>query len=418
MSAEYDPFRPEGALDASGKQSDVGHGEMVESEGGGSQRSGRAQSGEAASNPLGSRQTSKQSSAADLGGAGVGVSGHSSAANMGGAGSSQRRDTMGRQQRGGSLEGDDVSGTQRRGTGVMGASMRAPVGGAAGNGALRKKPTLASLMLSGSAMQEAAGDDDDPEVVVGGPDPDALDAAAWGEEGGEEGEGFATADRMEAEQIFMPNMKREAYIPVRIARDKVKMVLSEMAQLKSMHYQALETMEKQHEFLKAQLEASVATYVKKLTKDYNDRVRALEAEYKRRLAGLSNEAMSDLQHTIDKSKNEAAGAEEHANRRVQEKVAEFESERKLFMVQLDEKKRLAATAQQEAAQAKASLAAAKAEIDDLKARLLAGGGGGGGDGGDQLFEAHQRIQELEAENVAIRSELQAWQEANAENDGA
>jgi chromosome segregation ATPase len=44
-------------------------------------------------------------------------------------------------------------------------------------------------------------------------------------------------------------------------------------------------MEKQHQFLKAQLESTCAAYARKLTSDYNNRVRALNMEFDRRLKG-------------------------------------------------------------------------------------------------------------------------------------
>lgn len=86
-----------------------------------------------------------------------------------------------------------------------------------------------------------------------------------------------------SEQLFMPSMKREQYIPVRVAREKIKQILSEMAQMKLMHLSAIDTMEKQHQFLKAQLETACAAYCRKLTADYNNRVVALNEGYKRRL---------------------------------------------------------------------------------------------------------------------------------------
>lgn len=105
-------------------------------------------------------------------------------------------------------------------------------------------------------------------------------------------EGYSTEDRAQVdkvtEQLFMPNLKREQYIPVRVAREKLKQVLAEMAQLKMKHLAAIDTMEKQHQFLKAQLETACAAYCRKLTGDYNSRVVALNHEYKRRLAEPSS----------------------------------------------------------------------------------------------------------------------------------
>lgn len=97
----------------------------------------------------------------------------------------------------------------------------------------------------------------------------------------------STADREAVdkgmEALFLPNIKREQYIPVRVARDKIKHVLAEMAQMKTMHLAAIETMEKQHGILKSQLENACAAYCRKLTGDYNHRLTALEGEYKKRL---------------------------------------------------------------------------------------------------------------------------------------
>ncbi|CUG67221.1 Hypothetical protein, putative [Bodo saltans] len=98
-------------------------------------------------------------------------------------------------------------------------------------------------------------------------------------------EEVASVDKA-AEQLFMPSMKREQYIPVRVAREKIKLILSEMAQMKLLHLSAIDTMEKQHQFLKAQLETACAAYCRKLTSDYNNRVVALNNEYKKRLAGV------------------------------------------------------------------------------------------------------------------------------------
>jgi hypothetical protein len=96
-----------------------------------------------------------------------------------------------------------------------------------------------------------------------------------------------TADKS-AEALFLPNIKREQYIPVRVARDKIKHVLAEMAQMKTMHLAAIETMEKQHGILKAQLENACAAYCRKLTSDYNHRLTALEGEYKKRLTSAGH----------------------------------------------------------------------------------------------------------------------------------
>lgn len=98
-------------------------------------------------------------------------------------------------------------------------------------------------------------------------------------------EDAASVDKA-AEQLFMPSMKREQYIPVRVAREKIKLILSEMAQTKLLHLSAIDTMEKQHQFLKAQLETACAAYCRKLTADYNNRVVALNMEYKKRLAAV------------------------------------------------------------------------------------------------------------------------------------
>ena len=167
-----------------------------------------------------------------------------------------------------------------------------------------------------------------PEVVVKSTSPSA--AAANGD--------FTSEERHAAEgqeELFMPNMKREQFIPVRVARDKIKQVLAEMAQMKSLHLAALDTMEKQHAFLKAQLESATATYVKKLTRDYNSRVTALEAEYKRRLEHLNSNAMNDLGHNMDEAKRKVALLEERAMQKVKDRERELEQEQKMFLAKLE-----------------------------------------------------------------------------------
>jgi hypothetical protein len=116
---------------------------------------------------------------------------------------------------------------------------------------------------------------------------------------------------MEApEQIFMPNMKREPYVPVRLARDKIKQALSEIASHNSKHYAAIETMEKQYEILKAQMEHQVATYAKKLTMHYNQRVADLNNQLKERLSsGAKGQAFAQLMADVDTWKNRATDAE-------------------------------------------------------------------------------------------------------------
>lgn len=128
----------------------------------------------------------------------------------------------------------------------------------------------------------------------------------------EEGPAMLIPATMEApDQIFMPNMKREPYVPVRLARDKIKQALSEIASHNSKHYAAIETMEKQYEILKAQMEHQVATYAKKLTFHYNQRVADLNNQLKERLSsGAKGQAFAQLMNDVDKWKSRATDAEQ------------------------------------------------------------------------------------------------------------
>lgn len=350
----FDPNRPDNALDVSKKETSA-FGEAVDDPFGGSAHSGAASaSARSSKNPLSRPQSG-------MSGGSKGGAGKTAAAAM-------------------------LAGSR------SGSMQSAGFARSANNG------TRANAMLEG---------DGGVEVVIGGGGGDAGSMGSYDPyaEGGDGG-GFATADRMEAEQIFMPNMKREAYVPVRIARDKVKMVLSEMAQLKSMHYQALETMEKQHEILKAQLEATVAAYVRKLTKDYNDRVVALESEYKRRLGNINTDAVAGMRSTVEQTQKEAATLEERADQKIAEKTQEFAAERKLFVVKAEESKKQLQAAQEESTALKADLAAKQKEIDSLKARLIAKGDGESVESLNQkLFEANDKIADLERENAELKEQL-------------
>ena len=152
---------------------------------------------------------------------------------------------------------------------------------------------------------------------------------------------ITSEERMRAQQVaqlFLPSVKREQYIPVKIARDKIKQVLAEMAQLKTKHMAAIDTMEKQHQFLKAQMESAVAAYTRKFTADYNNRVTALEREYKRRLENLNDSALKDLRAQIEKVKADAAKAEERSRERLKEKQDELEQEKRIFAAKVEQER--------------------------------------------------------------------------------
>jgi chromosome segregation ATPase len=242
---------------------------------------------------------------------------------------------------------------------------------------LTKRSTLASMMLHGRV--DVNRDDDDNDGMG-----TELESGRGEEEEEEEGleGGTNTAERLEAEQIFMPNMRREAFIPVRIARDKLKQVLKEMAQMKHMHYAALETMERQQEFLKAQLEATVATYARKLTNDYNTRVKALEGEYQRRLDGLNKTAMGDLQATLDAARRDAKLVEQRMQAQLMEKDREIEQERKMFQTKIQMTRQAQEDMDKQVEAARTVAKEKDREIERLTVELRvakAAGGAGGGD---------------------------------------
>jgi hypothetical protein len=179
---------------------------------------------------------------------------------------------------------------------------------AAGSGFDLASPASIHRDVVGRVLQDEAGDDDE-EV-------DDEDARA-----------IAGADQLQAEQIFMPSLKREQYVPMRVARDKVKQALAEMASMKAQHYAAIDTMERQYKRLKAQLEAAVVAYTKKLTKDYNERVANLEAEFHRRVANgtLTAAAFHGEQNDAERAAQRLSAVEE-ALRRSQEEVARLTRE--------------------------------------------------------------------------------------------
>jgi hypothetical protein len=335
-SAVYDPFRPEGALEASGSRADGG-GEVPEAmppwspvEGGDTHYGDH--SAEAVN-----LETSR-SGAANLQNPLADVRGLKRDSNRGSQRSSQPNSNMASQSAQPPLRSntqqDLAGGSMRRKSSNMEGSMRRPASqsmrkNTMAGSTLTKRSTLASMMLHGRV--DVNRDDDDNDGMG-----TELESGRGEEEEEEEGleGGTNTAERLEAEQIFMPNMRREAFIPVRIARDKLKQVLKEMAQMKHMHYAALETMERQQEFLKAQLEATVATYARKLTNDYNTRVKALEGEYQRRLDGLNKTAMGDLQATLDAARRDAKLVEQRMQAQLMEKDREIEQERKMFQTKI------------------------------------------------------------------------------------
>lgn len=154
-------------------------------------------------------------------------------------------------------------------------------------------------------------------------------ADANNEEEGEEG------------PLFLPSLKREQFIPVRIAREKVKEVLAEMAVMRNKHMAAIETMEKQHQYLKNQLEGACAAYAKKLTNDYNVRVNALDAEYCRRLARLTPaSAQQEVEERLTNARKNAADLERKTEERINAKNTEMENTRNALSSQLDRERAL------------------------------------------------------------------------------
>jgi hypothetical protein len=340
-STGQDPFRPSSQPEDEDPFAQAGHadGEHQEDEDeGGHHEEDDGHNGNPLSAQGSSRKTSNksQSSLSRHATAPIGESNENAGMRRGTMGSLRRKSTLG------------GSNLQRKSTITSDSNGRS---GSTGQ-VLQKRATLASMMLSGDT----------------GAPPDA-DAAHDEEHEESEDLGYTTADRMEAEQIFMPNMRREKYIPVRIARDKIKQVLSEMAQLKNMHYAALETMEQQHVFLKAQLDATVATYARKLTNDYNERVSGLEKEYQRRLDNLNNTALGDLKSTLDAAKRDASKSESQLMAKMEQREAEMESEKKLFQTLVDNEKKELAKQQEAVANHEAQLVEARREADDLRVQL-------------------------------------------------
>jgi chromosome segregation ATPase len=185
-----------------------------------------------------------------------------------------------------------------------------------------------------------------------------------------------------------------------------------MAQMKHMHYAALETMERQQEFLKAQLEATVAAYARKLTNDYNGRIKALEAEYQRRLEGLNKTAMGDLQATLEAAQRDTRNMEARTQKQILDKEAEIEQERKMFGQKVQMARQAAEEADAEVEKLRKTVADKDKEIDrlnvDLRVAQASGGmdnsssGLGGGGGGDAALR--EKIAHLETELDATRTE--------------
>ena len=236
------------------------------------------------------------------------------------------------------------------------------------------------------------------------------DAAAEGGDGGgrddapDEVSSYGTADLDEASnQIFMPNLKREKFVPVALARDKLKQVLVEVASLKAQHHAALSTMERKQEFLKAQLEAAVAAYARKLTADYNGRVTALEDEYKRRLDNLNATALGDMKSTLDRAKADAAQQQAKLKGQLEEKSLQAEKEQALVAASLAEERRQREDAVAARMTAVTELKAAQRALDDaqVKARV-----------------AEAKVAERDREIAALRRELAALKAAGPADPGA
>eukprot|EP00758_Cryptobia_borreli_P006187 Tbor_TRINITY_DN5099_c0_g1::TRINITY_DN5099_c0_g1_i1::g.14316::m.14316 len=140
----------------------------------------------------------------------------------------------------------------------------------------------------------------------------------------------------EDEALFMPFPIREEYIPVRVAREKIKEVLSGMAQMKNKHIAAIEAMEKQHQSLKNQLERACADYAKKLTNDYNFRLNALDAEYCRRLVRLSKKTVrQEVDEQLMTARKDAKALEKQMEERLAEKEKLHEKTKVHLIDQLD-----------------------------------------------------------------------------------
>lgn len=237
---------------------------------------------------------------------------------------------------------------------------------------LSQKPSIASQLVRGSFR--ATNNSSSVPVVVSTTPSEAKTA------------GFTTEDRRAVSKmssnieedeedngpLFMPGMKREQFIPVRVAREKIKEVLSEMAQMKHKHLAAIETMEKQHQYLKNQLETACAAYAKKLTNDYNTRVNALDAEYCRRLAKLSGEtAAAEVEERLRTARENAAEVEQKTEERLAAKDRDIDAIRSQLTMQLDRE---------------------RSNRDDLQ---------------NKLKISEDRTRELEIQNAAMNKELDA-----------
>eukprot|EP00742_Colponemidia_sp_Colp-10_P019435 GILJ01022542.1.p1 GENE.GILJ01022542.1~~GILJ01022542.1.p1 ORF type:complete len:518 (+),score=104.84 GILJ01022542.1:127-1554(+) len=236
---------------------------------------------------------------------------------------------------------------------------------------ISQKPSISSQLVRGSFRGNGSSS---VPVVVSTTPSEAKTA------------GFTTEDRRAVSKLssnveedeedngplFMPGMKREQFIPVRVAREKIKEVLSEMAQMKHKHLAAIETMEKQHQYLKNQLETACAAYAKKLTNDYNTRVNALDAEYCRRLAKLSVEtAAGEVEERLRTARENAAEMEEKTEERLAAKDRDVEAIRSQLTLQLDRE---------------------RSNRDDLQ---------------NKLKVSEDRTRELEIQNAAMNKELDA-----------
>lgn len=449
-SASYDPNAPEDAYspregdDQPAQEEDPFGAQVAEEEpapaaGGAGALENSASGAAALSNPL-SRPTSRTE--------GDGAAAHGSSGNMVASGNPppNRQNTNA-----GALKRGSMVGSMRRSS----SHNLPPRGGRAksfegGNGQLTKRGTLAGMMLSGkfnpdddkgadsgagAGRRRSSAAMKRKSSQSGGAGAQSFEAFMAGEMGEQvPSEGNATesqidvvdqgddyddyygeAGAIEAEQIFMPNMRREQYVPVRIARDKLKAVLREMAQMKHMHYAALETMERQQEFLKAQLEATVATYARKLTNDYNARVKGLEAEYQRRLDGLNKTALGDLQSTLEAAQRESRTLEARMQEQIKEKDREIEQERALFQQKVQMARQAGQESEKEAEELKQQMKEKDAQIEQLTIDLrvakataaeMGSASGthpaGGGGGADEALKA--KVSQLEGQVAALTQE--------------
>lgn len=240
----------------------------------------------------------------------------------------------------------------------------------------RSRPNLASAMLRSYTMGSGAqGNQSMNALSVNSQSASNLQvvsqqplssAASGGEYTSEERHAAESQD-----QLFMPSLQREQFIPVRVARDKIKQALAEMAAMRTQHLAALETMERQHQFLKAQLEAATATYVKKLTQDYNTRVATLESEYQKRFAGVNGSAMTVIQSQMEDAKKRIEAMEAAAMARVKESEVEFEQERRMFYAKVEHERRQVEQLAAEARAGKEETRKYQQRIAELETQLMA-----------------------------------------------